>query len=126
MVLDTTPSKRAGGVLQNKLAVTCFMAIELKARLVLDQRLEKRLALEKLKARDIPTAKVQEIESVIDEAHAAFAIGRRLRLREAGQTGLVDTAEFAVDKAVFTLTLASAVMALGYLLVQSRPVRVSS
>jgi len=113
-------------VFQDKLAVTRLMTIELKARLPFDQRLEKRFALDELKVRDIPTAKMQEIESVIDEVHAAFASGRRLRLGEAGQTGLVDTAEFAVDIAVFTLTLASAAMALGYLLVQSRPVRVSS
>src|SRR5580700_3582401 len=73
------------------------MTIELQARLVLDQRLEKRFALDELKVRDIPTAKMQEIESVIDEVHAAFAIGRRLPLGEAGQAGLVDTAEFAVD-----------------------------
>src|ERR1700678_2621237 len=73
------------------------MAIELKAWLVLDQRLEKRFALDELKVRDIPTTKMQEIESVIDEVHAAFAIGRRLRPGEVGQTGLVDTAEFAVD-----------------------------
>jgi hypothetical protein len=59
--------------------------------------LEKRFALDKLKVRDIPTAKMQEIESVIDEAHAASAVGRCLRLGEARQTGLVDAAEFAVD-----------------------------
>ena len=63
---------------QNKLAVTCFMAIELKARLVLDQRLEKGFALDELKGRDISIVNMQEIESVIDEVHAAFAIRRRL------------------------------------------------
>jgi hypothetical protein len=73
------------GVFQDKLAVTSFMAIELKARLVLDQRLEKRFALDELKVRDIPTAKMQEIESVIDELHASFAIGRRLRLGKLGK-----------------------------------------
>ena len=40
---------------------------------------------------------MQEIESVIDEMHAALAVGRRLRLREARQSGVVDAAEFAVD-----------------------------
>jgi hypothetical protein len=84
-------------VFQDKLAVARLMTIELKARLVLQQRLEKRFPLDELKGGDIPTAKIQEIESVIDEVHASFAIGRHLRPGEAGQTGLVDAAEFAVD-----------------------------
>jgi hypothetical protein len=54
------------------------MTIELKAGFVPDQRLEKCFALDELKVRDIPTAEMQEIESVIDEVHAAFAIRRRL------------------------------------------------
>ena len=40
---------------------------------------------------------MQEVKGAIGQMDSAFAIGRRLRLREAGQTGLVDTAEFAVD-----------------------------
>ena len=44
---------------------------------------------------------MQEIESVVDEVHAAFAIRRRLRLGEVRQTSLVDTAEFAVDVGAF-------------------------
>ena len=40
---------------------------------------------------------MQEIERVIDETHAALAVGRRLGVGEARQAGLVDAAEFAVD-----------------------------
>ena len=40
---------------------------------------------------------MQKIESVIDEVHAALAVGRRLGLREARQSGVVDAAEFAVE-----------------------------
>ena len=40
---------------------------------------------------------MQEIEGVIDEPHLALAVGRRLRLREARQSGVVDAAEFAVE-----------------------------
>ena len=62
-----------------------------------DQWLEERLALDELEARDVPAVKMQEIESVIDEVHAALAVGRRLGLGEARQAGVVDAAELAVE-----------------------------
>ena len=40
---------------------------------------------------------MQEIEGVIDEMHAAFAVGSSLGMGEAWQTGVVYSAEFAVD-----------------------------
>ena len=82
---------------QGELAVAGLMAVELKAGLVCDQRLKQRLALDELKARDIPTLDVQKIESVINEARIALAVGRRLRLGEAWQSGIVDAAKLAVD-----------------------------
>ena len=84
-------------MLQDKLAVAGFVAIELKTRLVRSQRLKQRLALEERQGRNVPTVQVQEIEGVIDEAHAAFAVGRSLGLGKARQSGLVDPAELAVD-----------------------------
>ena len=73
------------------------MAVVLKARLVCRERLEKRLALDELKVRDIPTVEMQEIESVIDEPSAPLAISRRLRMGEARQSGIIDATEFPVD-----------------------------
>jgi hypothetical protein len=84
-------------VLKDEFAVARLLAIELKARLVCEQRLEKRLALDELKVRDIPTAEMQEIESVMDEPRCAHAVGRRLRLGEARESRVVDAAEFAVE-----------------------------
>ena len=69
---------------------------------------------------------MQEIESVIDEMHFALAVGRRLGVGETWQALFVDAAEFAVEIAVLTFTLARAATALGYFAIQSRPVRVSS
>src|ERR1700722_37708 len=54
------------GVLEDELAVASLMAVELNARLACDQRLKKRLALDKRQARDVPAVKMQEIEGVID------------------------------------------------------------
>ena len=51
------------GVLQDELAVACVVAIELKAGLVCDQRLKKRLALDEPKLRNIPSAKMENIEA---------------------------------------------------------------
>ena len=51
---------------QNEFAVAGLMAIELKTRLTCEQRFQKRLALDELKGRNIPTIEMQEIESVID------------------------------------------------------------
>jgi hypothetical protein len=54
-ILETTPSKPSfASVLQDEFAITCLMAIELKAGLVRDQRLKQRLALDKRQARDVP------------------------------------------------------------------------
>src|SRR3984957_18032977 len=43
------------------------------------------------------SARCKEIESVIDEPHFARAAGRRLRLREAWQSGVIDATKLAVD-----------------------------
>jgi hypothetical protein len=82
---------------KDQFAVTRLMAVELKAGLVCDQRLKKRLPLDKLKVRDVLTVEMQEIESVIDEPHPALAVGRSLGMGEARQSGVVDAAEFAVE-----------------------------
>src|SRR5262245_57464943 len=73
------------------------MAVELKAGLVCDQWLEELLALDERQTRGVPPADVQEIEGIIDEMHAALAVGRRLGLSKAWQAGRVDAAELAVD-----------------------------
>src|ERR1700735_2616489 len=73
------------------------MAVELKARLVFEQRLQKRLALDELKPRDVPTVEMQEIESVIDELHIVFAVGRGLGVGGSRQPSLINAAEFAID-----------------------------
>jgi hypothetical protein len=73
------------------------VAIELKARLVCDQRLKQRLAPDKLKTRDVPPADMQEIEGVIDQMHTAFAVGRRLDVGEARQSFVVDPTELTVQ-----------------------------
>ena len=84
-------------MLQDEFAVTDFMAIELKARLTCEQRFQNRLALCKLKARDVPTVQMRKIESVIDELDVAFAVGCRLGAGEHRQPSLIDAAEFPVD-----------------------------
>jgi hypothetical protein len=81
----------------------------------------KRLALDKLKVRDVPIGQVQKIESVIDKMHFALAACGRLRLCEAWQPR-VDAAKLAVQVGALTFSFASAAMAPGYLAVQSRPV----
>ena len=40
---------------------------------------------------------MQEIECVIDEPHLALTVSRRLGVREARQSGVVDAAEFAIQ-----------------------------
>jgi hypothetical protein len=82
---------------QDEFAVACFMAVELKTELVRDQGLKQRLALDERKVRDIPIVEMQEIEGVVDELDAAFAVGRRLGLGEARQSCAINAAEFAVD-----------------------------
>ena len=82
---------------QNEFAVAGLMAIELKTRLTCEQRFQKRLALDELKGRNIPTIEMQEIESVIDELHIAFAVGRRLGVGESRQPSLIHAAEFAIE-----------------------------
>jgi hypothetical protein len=47
-------------VLEDELAIARVMAVELKARLVREQRLQKRLALDELKIRDVQAVEVQE------------------------------------------------------------------
>ena len=70
---------------------------ELKARLVCDQRLKQRLALDERQPRNVLPIKMQKIEGVVDEPNLALAVGSRLRVREARQSGVVDAAEFAVE-----------------------------
>ena len=84
-------------MLQDELAVAGLMTVELKARLVDKQWLQKRLALDELKPRDVPTVEMQEIESVIDEVHIVFAVGRGLGVGESRQPSLINAAEFAID-----------------------------
>ena len=84
-------------MLQDELAVAGIVAIELEARLVCDQWLEQLFAPDKREARDVPAGEMQKIEGVIDEMHAALAVGRRLGVGEARQSGFVDAAEFAVE-----------------------------
>src|SRR3984885_146678 len=73
------------------------MAIELKARLTCEQRFQNRLALDELKAGDVPSVEMQEIESVIDELHIALAVGRRLGVGEGRQPNIIHAAEFPVE-----------------------------
>ena len=75
-------------MLQDELAVSRFMAVELEAGLVCDQWLEQLLAPDEREARDVPAGKMQEIERIIDEMHAALAVGRRLGVGEAWQVRL--------------------------------------
>jgi hypothetical protein len=64
------------GVPQDEFAVPCLMAVELKARLAYEQRLENRLALDERKVRDVPAVQMQEIEGEIDEADSALISSR--------------------------------------------------
>ena len=84
-------------MLQNQFTVADLMAIELKAQLVCQQRLQKRLALDELQAGDIPTVEMQKIESVIDELYIALAVGCRLGMGESRQPNLIDAAEFPIE-----------------------------
>ena len=61
-------------MLQDVFAVAHRISIELKSGLICDQRLEERLPLKERQARDIPAADMQEIESLIDQVHSAFAV----------------------------------------------------
>ena len=73
------------------------MAVELKARLACEQRFQKRFALDELKAGDVASVEMQKIESIIDELHIAFAVGRGLGVGESRQSSLIDAAEFPID-----------------------------
>jgi hypothetical protein len=84
-------------VLQDKFAVACVMTVELKAGFVRHQGLEKRLALRQREVRDVKAGEVQEIEGIDDEPYFALAVSRRLGMGKAGQSGVVDAAELAVD-----------------------------
>jgi len=88
IVLETTPSKPSlPACFEDEFAVADLVAVELKARLVCEQRFQKRLALNELMPRDVPTVEMQKIESVIHELHIAFAVGRRLGVGESRQPG---------------------------------------
>ena len=89
-------------------------------------RLEKGFALDKLQTRNVLAIKVQEIEGVIDKPHVALAVGRRLGVSEARRSGVVDAAEFAVEIGGLQVQVRERPMILGYLPVQSSPVRVNS
>jgi hypothetical protein len=84
-------------VLQNEISVAGLMAIELKAKLVCDQRLEERFALDERQARNVAAVEVQKIEGVIDEPNVALAVGRRLSMGEAWQPLFIDATQLAVD-----------------------------
>ena len=73
------------------------MAIELKAGLAHDQRLEQRLALDERQPRDIPAVEMQEIEGVIDECTPRSPSVAAWVLGEARQSGIVDATKLAVD-----------------------------
>src|SRR5271168_2864988 len=62
-----------------------------------DQRLQKRLALDERQAGSVSPVKMQKIESVVDEAHAALAVARGLGLRKAGQAIVTNPAQLAVE-----------------------------
>ena len=61
----------------------------------------------------------EEGQQDFDEPHAAFAIGRRLRLGEARQPGVLDAAEFAVDVGGRDIQVRERRDGAGYLLIQS-------
>jgi hypothetical protein len=84
-------------VLQDELAVSGIVAIELEARLVCHQWLEQLFAPEKREARDVPAGEMQKIEGVIDDLNAALAIARRLGMGEAGQSSVIDATKLAID-----------------------------
>ena len=84
-------------MLQDEFTVAYLMAVELKARHAGKQWLEKRLALDELASRDVPTVEMQEIESVIDELHIALPVGRCLGVGESRQPSLIDAAKFPVE-----------------------------
>ena len=60
-------------------------------------QLEKRFVLAERQAGDIPTTEMEEVEGIIHEPRPALAVGRRLGARKAGQPGVVDAADFAVE-----------------------------
>jgi aldehyde:ferredoxin oxidoreductase len=84
-------------VLQDEFAVTRLMSIELKARLVCEQRFQKRFALDELKPRDVPAVDMQEIKGLIHELHSALAVGGSLGMGKARQSSLIDATEFAIE-----------------------------
>jgi hypothetical protein len=79
-------ARRAPGLV----TVASLMAVELKTRLVDEQRFQKRLALDELKAGDVPSVEMQKIESIIDERHIAFAVSGRLGVGEIRQPSVID------------------------------------
>jgi hypothetical protein len=83
--LTPRPQNKLAGVLEDEFGIAGLMAVELKAWLACDQGLKKGFALDELQARNVLAIKVQEIEGVIDEPHAALAIGRCLGLDKARQ-----------------------------------------
>jgi hypothetical protein len=54
-------------VLQDEAAVAHLVAVELKARLVGEQRLEQHLALDERQPRDVLADEMQKIEGIVDE-----------------------------------------------------------
>jgi hypothetical protein len=76
-------------VLQDDLAGTCLMAIELKAELADDERLKECLALDESQTRDVPAVKMQKIESVVDDLRFALAVGGCLGKGKARQSSVI-------------------------------------
>jgi hypothetical protein len=117
---------KLGCVLQNKLAIPGYVAVELKAGLVREQRLKECLALVERKDRNVPTADMQKIEGVIDEMYVALAVRRRLCLRETRRTRFINAAEFAVEsRAAYASStkLAAAAASMGMSVSITSPIR---
>jgi hypothetical protein len=86
-------------MLSDDLAVASLMGVELQAGRSSDQRLQQRLAFDERQAPAyVPAIEVQKIESVIDEADAALAVARGLRLRKARQAIVANPAQLAVEE----------------------------
>jgi hypothetical protein len=110
----------------DKLPVANFMTIELQARNFGHDGLKQRLALEKGQAGRVAAIKMQKVEGVKDQAHAARAVGRGLGLSEVWKAVIADVAQFAVDIRSPLARPRAPKERLGYLALQSRPVRVRS
>jgi hypothetical protein len=81
----------------DKLPLANLMTIELQAGKISHHRLKQRLALDKRQGCRIAAIKMQEVESVKDQAHAARPVGRGLGIGEVRKAVIADAAQFAVE-----------------------------